>query len=103
MSTTALDDAVAVLLARSLEAWRVSGTVERAGDGALAVTVAGRELRIARAPADLPFRWVVEEAGRTRGATSVTGVLRHVRAAVDPLWRPVRLRIAALPLPLAPP
>jgi hypothetical protein len=97
----ALDTVLASLVAQSLAAWRVSGTVERMADGALAVTVAGKDLRIARAPADLPFRWVVEEAGRTRGATSVAGVLRHVRAAVDPLWRPVRLRIG--PLPVLPP
>ncbi len=99
----ALDTALASLVVQSLVAWRVEGTVAREADGALAVTAAGKRLRIARAPADLPFRWVVEEAGRTRGATSVAGVLRHVRAAVDPLWRPVRLRIAALPPPVAPP
>jgi hypothetical protein len=55
-------------------------------------------LRISRAPADLPFRWMVGEGERTRGATSIAGLLRNVRAAVDPDYRPVRLRIAPLPL-----
>jgi hypothetical protein len=96
-----LESAVEALLAQSLAAWRVSGAVEREADGALVVTFAGRELRIRGAPADLPFRWLVAEAGRERGAASVSGLLRHVRAAVDPGYRPVRLRIA--PLPLLPP
>jgi hypothetical protein len=49
---------------------------------------------------DLPFRWMVTRGGRTRGVTSIAGLLRAVRAAVDPEHRPVRLRIA--PLPFAP-
>jgi hypothetical protein len=97
MPAKVLDDAVTALLARSLEAWRIVGTVEQGADGALLVRTARQQLRVARAPAGLPFRWVVEEAGRTRGAASVSGLLRHVRAAVDPGWRPVRLRITSLP------
>ena len=44
---------------------------------------------------------MVAEGERTRGVTSIAGLLRAVRAAVDPGYRPVRLRIA--PLPLLPP
>jgi len=95
-----LDEAVHELLVQSLVAWRVGGEVRREADGALLIDAGGKQLRISRAPPDLPFRWMVEDGERTRGVTSVTGVLRHVRLAVDPGYRPVRLRIAPLPLPL---
>ena len=72
--------------------------MSREGDGALLVAAGEKRLRIARAPADLPFRWVVVEGERTRGVPSVSGLLRSVRAAVDPGYRPVRVRIAPLPL-----
>jgi hypothetical protein len=97
MSTTILDEAVAALLARSLEAWRISGDVRREADGALHIAAAGKQLHVSRAPPELPFRWMVQDGERTRGATSVSGLLRTVRLAVDPGYRPVRLRIAPLP------
>jgi hypothetical protein len=93
-----LDNAVEELVAQSLRAWRVSGDVAREPDGVLLVAAGDKRLRITRAPADLPFRWMIADAERTRGATSVSGLLRNVRAAVDPDYRPVRLRIAPLPL-----
>ena len=65
------------------------------------LTAGDKRLGIARAAADLPFRWMVSEGERTRGVTSIAGLLRAVRAAVDPGYRPIRLRIA--PLPLLPP
>ena len=95
-----LTDAVHELLVQSLAAWRVNSEVRREADGALVLTAGEKRLRVSRAAADLPFRWIVVGAERTRGATSVSGLLRHVRAAVDPGYRPVRLRIAPLPLPL---
>ena len=99
MSPSMLDEAVAVLLARSLETWRIDGYVRREADGALHVTAAAKHLRVSRAPGDLPFRWMLGEGERTRGATSISSLLRHIRAAVDPGYRPVRLRIAPLPPP----
>ena len=101
MPATILDNAVEDLLIQSLDAWRVSGNVRREAGGVLLVTADERRLRISRAPADLPFRWMVAEGERTRGVTSIAGLLRAVRAAVDPGYRPIRLRIA--PLPLLPP
>ena len=98
MPATILDNAVKDLLVQSLLAWRVGGEVSREPGGELLVTAGGRRLRVSRAPADLPFRWMVGEDERTRGATSIAGLLRSVRAAVDPGYRPVRLRIAPLPL-----
>lgn len=92
---------VSELLAHSLAAWRVSGEVAREAAGGLLVTAGEKSLRISRAPADLPFRWMLDEAGRTRGIASIAGLLRAIRGAVDPGYRPVRLRIA--PLPLLPP
>jgi hypothetical protein len=94
-------DHVCELLARSLEAWHVTGTIHREPDGTLLLAAGDRQIRISRAAADLPFRWMVSEGERTRGVTSIAGLLRAVRAVVDPGYRPVRLRIA--PLPLLPP
>ena len=96
-STAGLDERVAELLAESLLAWRVGGEVQREADGAIRLKSAGKELTITRAPAGVPFRWMVSEGGRTRGATSVAGLLRSVRATIDPAYRPVRLRVAPLP------
>jgi hypothetical protein len=93
-----LDETVHELMARSLAAWHVAGDVRREADGALLVIAGEKRLRISRAPTDLPFRWMVAEGERTRGVTSVSGLLRNVRAAIDPGYRPVRLRVAPLPL-----
>ena len=98
MAATNLDDHVAQLLVQSLSAWHVRGDISRETDGALLVAAGDKRLRITRAPADLPFRWMVAEGERMRGVTSVSGLLRNVRSAVDPGYRPVRLRIAPLPL-----
>jgi hypothetical protein len=98
--TGELNDALQALLEHSLGAWRLGGKISREVDGTLLVAAQGKRLRIARAPAGLPFRWTVAEEGRMRHATSVTGILRHVRAALDGGHRAVRLRIA--PLPKAP-
>ncbi len=98
MPASILDCAAEDLLVQSLRAWRVRGRVFREPGGALLVAAGERRLRIWRAPADLPFRWMMGEGERTRGATSIAGLLRSVRAAVDPGYRPVRLRIAPLPL-----
>ena len=91
-------DNVQELLAQSLLAWRVVGEVRREPDGALLVTAGEKRLRVSRASGDLPFRWMVSEGERTRGVASIAGLLRSVRAAVDPGYRPIRLRLAPLPL-----
>jgi hypothetical protein len=98
MSGTTLVDAVEELLVQSLRAWRVRGEVSHEADRVLLIAAGAKRLRITRAPAGLPFRWMVAEGDRTRGATSIAGLLRTLRAAVDPGYRPVRLRIASLPL-----
>jgi hypothetical protein len=94
-------DQVRELLAQSLIAWRASGDVQREADGTLLLNVGNQQLRIRRAAPDVPFRWMIDDGKRTRGATSVSGLLRHVREAVDPGNRPIRLRIA--PAPIVPP
>jgi hypothetical protein len=86
------------LLAESLTAWRVSGEIAQVRDGTLLLTVGDKQLSIARAAPDMPFPWIVLADGRSRGATSIAGLLRAVRATIDPGYRPVRLRIAPLPL-----
>jgi hypothetical protein len=96
-----IPDHVCQLLAQSLTAWHVTGDVRREADGTLLLVAGSKQLRVSRATGDLPFRWMVTEGERTRGVTSIAGLLRAVRGAVDPGYRPIRLRIA--PLPLLPP
>jgi len=87
------------LLVAGLRAWRVDGSVTRAPDGTLELTARGATLRVSRA--SLPFRWMVTFGVRSRGVTSVAGLLRTVRRVVDPDHQSNRLRIA--PAPLVPP
>ena len=93
-----MNDLVCELLAQSLVAWRVAGNVELASDGALVIGRAHKDIRIARAPSDAMFRWMVTVDGRTRGAISLVAVLRQVREALDPGYAANRVRIAVAPL-----
>lgn len=86
------------LLAQSLVAWRVGGSVERGTDGALVIGGSSKEIRIDRAPPHVMFRWIVTVDGRKRGAISLVAVLRQVREALDPGYAANRLRIAVAPL-----
>lgn len=92
--TSAVAERLHELLAASLPAWRIAGEVRRGADGGIIVTAGGQSIRITPMQAGTPFRWMVASAERTRGAASVVGVLRAVRAAIDPQYAPVRLRIA---------
>jgi hypothetical protein len=94
-------DCVHALMTQSLAAWRLAGRVVRSDDGALNVSCNGDDIRIERAPADVPFRWMVTIGGRRRGAISVVAVLRQVRARLDPGYAAQRLRVA--PVPVVPP
>jgi len=91
-------DLACELMAQSLAAWRVAGAVERSHDGAIVICGAGKEIRIDAAPSDPMFRWMVTIDGRTRGAISLVGVLRQVRAAIDPGYAPNRVRVTVAPL-----
>jgi hypothetical protein len=88
------NDLVCELLAQSLVAWRVAGTVERASHGALVIGGTRKDIRIDRAPSHLMFRWMITVDGRTRGAISLVAVLRQVREALDPGYAVNRLRVA---------
>ncbi|MEA2880516.1 MAG: hypothetical protein QOF14_5712 [Hyphomicrobiales bacterium] len=86
------------LLAQSLAAWRVGGNVARAVGGVLVIAGTRKDVRIERAPPDLPFRWTITVDGRKRGAISLVAVLRQVREALDPGYAANRVRIAVAPL-----
>jgi hypothetical protein len=90
-------DATRELLARSLEAWRLDGQVERIGE-AIAVGCRGKAIRVERAPPQAPLRWLVTIDGRRRGALALPAVLRQVRGALDPGYARSFARIAAAPL-----
>ncbi len=91
------DDLERELLAQSLAAWRVAGSVERADNGALVIGGSARDIRIERMPPQM-FRWMVTVDGRKRGAISLVAVLRQVRKALDPGYTANRVRIAVAPL-----
>jgi hypothetical protein len=94
---------VAELVRASLAAWRVAGETTCTHDGAVVIdrTANGKRLTIEPKPHDPMFRWAVTVDGRRRPANSLPGVLRHVRAALDPDYAPTRVRVtlASLPVP----
>ena len=96
--SAAVPDCVVVLLQESLAAWRVRAVIRRSPDGSLELCAADVLLTIARAPDGLPFRWLVGEPQRRRPVSGLPGLLRTLRTAVDPGFRPLPVRIAALPL-----
>jgi hypothetical protein len=81
--STAVPEYVVALLRESLPAWGLAGVVCRSADGGLEVRAATVHLRI---------------GGRERAVSGVPGLLRTVRASIDPSYRPIAVRIAALPL-----
>jgi hypothetical protein len=95
---TEAGERVCELLAQSLVAWRVAGSIAHAADGAFVIAGASKDIRIERAPPHVPFRWTVSIDGRQRGAISLVAVLRQVREALDPGYAANRVRIAVTPL-----
>ena len=93
------NDLACELLAQSLAAWRVAGSVERASDGAL--VIGGRRQRH---PDRSRRRRIRCSAGWSRSmaasaaAISLVAVLRQVREALDPGYAANRVRIAVAPL-----
>ena len=85
------------LLAASLAAWRVAGSVEHGANGALVIVHGRKDVRIERVPQAM-FRWMVTVDGRKRPALSIIAVLRQVREALDPGYPANRVRIALAPL-----
>jgi hypothetical protein len=91
-------DSLQELLVQSLATWQVAGSVERTAGGWFLIHAGAIEICIERAAENLPFRWMVSAAGRKRGALSIVGVLRQVRAALDPGFvASNRVRIAVAP------
>ena len=85
-------------MAQSLLAWRLTGNVRSVDDGAILVCCEQHEIRIERAPPDLPFRWIATIDGRRRMSISIVAVLRRVRETLDPGYATRRARIAMFPL-----
>jgi hypothetical protein len=92
-----MQDMVRELLAQSLLAWGLIGSVRRQGDGVIAVSCNATEIEVVPSPPGLPFRWMVTVNGRRRGAISLVAVLRQMRGALDPGYAINKVRIAALP------
>jgi hypothetical protein len=83
------------LLAQSLIAWGLDGTVRNVSDGSVVLlSCNGTDIRVQAAPPDLPFRWMVTINDRTRGAISLIAMLRAVRTALDGNYAANRARIA---------
>jgi hypothetical protein len=81
-----------------LVAWRLTGSVRGSSNGAILMSCDEHEISIEPAPPGLPFRWMVTIDNRRRGAISLVAVLRQVRAALDPGYATMRVRVAAFPL-----
>ena len=96
--TSAPVDRMRELLAQSLVAWRLTGSVCAADDGAILVCCGQHRIRVEPAPADVPFRWMVTNGDRRRGAISLVAVLRQVRATLEPGYASVRAQVTAFPL-----
>jgi hypothetical protein len=94
------DEILGELLAQSLIAWRLDGTVARTSDGSVLLSCSTADIRVRAAAPDLPFRWMVTINDRTRGAVSLIAVLRQVRTALDPDYVTNRVRVV---VPLVPP
>ena len=103
MSDGPMQAALRRLIAESLTLWGVADRVAIEGHDADHLRLIGPTgpITIGRAPASVPFRWMVTIGERQRPAGSVTGVLRIVRAAVAPEGPSSRVRIA--PAPILPP
>jgi hypothetical protein len=86
------------LMTQSLLAWRLTGEVCNASDGAVLVSCENHNIRIEAAPPGVPFRWVVMIGSRRRTAISLIAVLRQVRTALDPGYATMRVRVATFPL-----
>jgi len=95
---SALSEHLCELMAQSLVAWRLTGSVHLTSDGAILVSCQEHNIRIEPAPSGLPFRWIVIVDDRRRAAISLVAVLRMVRAALDPGYATMRARIAPVPL-----
>jgi hypothetical protein len=90
------------LMAQSLVAWRLAGSVRVSHDATIVISCGTHEICIKPASPGSPFRWIVTIGNRTRGAISIVGVLRQVRAALDPGYatmRPLITTLALAPLP----
>jgi len=91
-------EAIRELFVQSLRAWRLAGEVSLVGEGAIDIIAGGKTIRVERAPAGAPLRWILIVDGRRRGALALPAVLRQVRGALDPGHAPISARIAAGPL-----
>jgi len=94
----ALSEHLRELMAQSLLAWRLTGSVRGTSDGAILISCREHNIRIEPGPSGSPFRWMVVVDGRSRAAISLVAVLRMVRAALDPGYATMRARIAPVPL-----
>ena len=90
-------DPIGELLAQSLVAWGVAGSVERTSDGTFRIHAGTSEISVERTGDDFPFRWMVGVEDRRRGAVSILALLRQVRAALDPGFAAKRVRVTVAP------
>lgn len=72
------------LVSDSLALWDVAAAVSIAEDGIVLLAPSGAPLRVRPAsPEERPVRWWLERPGQERPCTSVLGLLRGLRNAVD--------------------
>lgn len=92
------DGLVCELIAESLAAWRIDGSVTQPDNDGIVVQSNGKEIRVEPAAQKSMFRWMVTIDGRQRPAISLAAVLRQVRQALDPGYAMSRVRVTVAPL-----
>jgi len=85
-----MQEAACELLAQSLLAWGLIGSVRRQNDGGIIVSCSATEIEVQPSPAGLPFRWTVTVNGRRRAAISLVAVLRQCVRRLTPDTRPTK-------------
>jgi hypothetical protein len=88
------DEALAALIDASLVLWGRPGDVRRCASGVIFIKAPELEAEITRAAPGVPFRWTIDIHGRRKHASSIPGLLRLLRMALDESFRPGRVRIA---------
>jgi len=93
-SKNADSDPLLRLLRQCLQDWSIAGQVERSADVGYRLFGENFAIEVERCAAALPFRWSVQTSDRTRTASSINGLLRHVRQSLNVPAVPVSMNFA---------
>lgn len=93
-STQTSVDHIDQLLQQCLQHWSVRGLTVRHVQSGYRLFGGDVDIAVERCPDSLPFRWSVRTPERTRTASSISGVLRHVRQILGIEAQPLSMNFA---------